>query len=117
MYFIITYQFCEIIAGKNCAVSPLNIHIFYHAKQQRKKTRKRSLRSKTVMGIWLGIEPWTGEHRVALLGGGPITRVRTVIRVLESEQLTANEIASVRATPRDEDVEGNEGPRHWGRWL
>ena len=24
--------------GKNCAVSPLNIHIFYHAKQQRKNT-------------------------------------------------------------------------------
>ena len=38
MYFIRTYQFCEIIAGKNCAVSTLNIHIFYHAKQQRKNT-------------------------------------------------------------------------------
>ena len=52
------------------------------------------------MGIWLGIEPRTGEHRVALLEGGPVIRVRTVIRVPDSEKWKADEIAKLRATPR-----------------
>ena len=52
------------------------------------------------MGIWFGIELRTGEHRVALLRGGPVIRVRTVTRVPDSEKWKADEIASLRATPK-----------------
>ena len=47
------------------------------------------------MGIWLGIEPRTGEHRVALLDGGPAVRVRTVIRVPDSEKWKADKADEV----------------------
>ena len=66
----------------------------------RTTARRRSLRRKTVMGIWLGIELRTGEHRVALFGGGPVVCVRTVIRVPDSDTWKADEIASLKATPK-----------------
>ena len=71
--------------GRNFIGKVLEVGEIVHAKPLRKKPRKRSLRSRTVMGIWLGIEPRTGEHRVAFVGGGPVIRVRTVIRVPDSE--------------------------------
>ena len=52
------------------------------------------------MGIWLGIEPRTGEHRVALLNGGPGIRVRTIVRVPDSEKWKADEISKLRATTK-----------------
>ena len=52
------------------------------------------------MGIWLGIEPRTGEHRVALLDGGPAVRVRTIIRVPDSEKWKADEVLKLKATPK-----------------
>ena len=69
-----------------------------------------------------------GEHRVALVGGGPVIRVRTVIRVPDSEKWKADEIRELEGhaqdaksaeqrKDKDEDDEGEEGPRHWRRWL
>ena len=52
------------------------------------------------MGIWLGIELRTGEHRVALIGGGPVVRVGTVIRVPDSQKWKAGEVANLKATPK-----------------
>ena len=56
------------------------------AKPMRKSPRKRSLKPRVVPGIWLGIHPKTGEHRVALLGGGPVIRVRAVLRRPDAEK-------------------------------
>ena len=56
--------------GRNFIGKVLEFGEIVHAKPMIKKPRKRSLRSRTVMGIWFGIEPRTGEHRVALLDGG-----------------------------------------------
>ena len=72
--------------GRNFIGKVIEFGEVVHAKPLRKKPRKRSLRSRTVLGIWLGIEPRTGEHRVALLNGGPAIRVRTVLRVPDSEK-------------------------------
>ena len=71
-----------------------------YAKPLRKSTRKRALMSRAVPGIWLGIIPRTGEHRVALLGGGPVIRVRTVIRKPDSGKWSDEEIKKIEATPR-----------------
>ena len=38
-----------------------------YANPLRKNPTKRALRSRAVLGIWLGIIPRTGEHRLALL--------------------------------------------------
>ena len=70
------------------------------AKPLRKASRKRALKSRVVSGIWLGIHPKTGEHRVALLGGGPVIRVRTIIRRPDSEKWNAEEVGKLTATPR-----------------
>ena len=50
--------------------------------------------------IWLGINPKTGENTVALLSGGPVVRVRTVIRRPESERWNALDILQIKATPK-----------------
>ena len=73
------------LRGRNFVGNVMEFGEMAHATPLKQQASKRSLRSKTVMGIWLGIEPRTGEHRVALLGGGPVVRVRTVIRVPDSE--------------------------------
>ena len=86
--------------GKNFIGTVMKFGDMVHAKPLMKQARKRSFRIKTVMGIWLGILLRTGEHGVALLGGAPVIRVRTVIRVPDSEKWKADEIASVRATPK-----------------
>ena len=70
--------------GRNFLGKVMEFCELVYAKPLRKRARKRSLRSRAVQGIWLGIEPQTGELRVALLGGGPVVRVRTVIRVPDS---------------------------------
>ena len=81
--------------GRNFTGKNVEFGEVVHAKPLRKKPRKRSLRSRTVMGIWLGIEPRTCEHRVALLNGGPAIRVRTIIRVPDSEKWKADEISKI----------------------
>ena len=70
------------------------------AKPMRKSPRKRSLKPRVVPGIWLGIHPKTGEHRVALLEGGPVIRVRTVLRRPDSEKWNLKELHGIIATPR-----------------
>ena len=37
---------------------------------------------------------------MALLGGGPVERIRTSIRLLDSEKWKADEIEKLRATPK-----------------
>ena len=71
-----------------------------YAKFLKKASRKLSLKSRVIRGIWLGIDPKTGEHRVALLSGGPVVRARTVIRVPDSEKWNAEEVMKIVATPR-----------------
>ena len=71
-----------------------------YAKPLKKPTRKRSLKSRAALGVWLGMDGRTGEHRVALKDGGPVIRVRTIIRVPDSEKWSAEHIAKVVATPR-----------------
>ena len=71
-----------------------------YAKPLKKPTRKRSLKSRAALGVWLGMDGRTGEHRVALKDGGPVERVRTSIRVPDSEKWSAEQIAKVVATPR-----------------
>ena len=71
-----------------------------YAKALKKVNRKRSLKARAILGIWLGIEPRTGENRVALVDGGPVVKVRTVIRVPDSAKWNAEQIAKLVATPR-----------------
>ena len=70
------------------------------AKPLRKDARKRSLKSKVLPGIWLGLNSKTRSNIVALFGGGPVIRVRTVFRRPESERWDAEEILKIRAAPR-----------------
>ena len=51
-------EFCEIV----------------YAKALNNAIRKRSLKARAVLGICLGIEPRTGENRVALFDGGPVVK-------------------------------------------
>ena len=48
----------------------------------------------------LGIHPKTGEHRVAMLNGGPVVRVRTVLRRPDFKKWNLEELKKVVATPR-----------------
>ena len=65
------------------------------------KTRKKlSLKSKWVFGTWLGLTAKANEHLVALPGGGPVIRVRTVKRRSEDERWNAERVLEVKATPR-----------------
>ena len=65
-----------------------------------KHNRKRSLRSKVLQATWLGVHPMTGEHRVALPHGGPVIRVRTVLRRPDSEKWSVDAVLAIKATPR-----------------
>ena len=69
-------------------------------KSFKKSRRKRSLKSRVVHGIWVGIYPRTGDHKVILLSGGPAIRVRTIIRRPDSEKWNATEILNIVATRR-----------------
>lgn len=80
------------VHNRNFSGKVLEFGELVYAKPLRKNQRKRALRSRAVLGIWLGIIPRTGEHRVALLGGGPVIRVRTIIRKPDSEKCNAEEI-------------------------
>ena len=70
------------------------------AKPLHKQKRKRSLKSRVFEGIRLGIEPITPEHRVAVLGGGPVVRVRMVMGKPDSEKWRLEGVKSIQATPR-----------------
>ena len=61
-----------------------------------------------MVGIWLGIIPRTGEHRVALLGGGPVIRVRAVLRKPDSEKWNAEEVKNIKATQRQANPSNKE---------
>ena len=50
-----------------------------YAKPLNKPSRNRSSRSLAILGVCLGIELRTNENRVALVDGGPVIRVRTMI--------------------------------------
>ena len=58
------------------------------------------MRSRAILGVWLGIELRTGENRVALMDGGPVIRVRTMIRVPDSVKWNAEQVAKLVAIPR-----------------
>ena len=64
-----------------------------------KQNRKRALKSRVVDGIWLGIHGQTNEHRVALPDGGPVIKVRTVIRRPDPEKLDVEAICAIKAAP------------------
>ena len=61
-----------------------------YAKPLKKPTRKRSLKSRATLGVWLGVGGRTGEHRVALKDGGPVVRIRTIIRVPDSDKWSSD---------------------------
>ena len=76
--------------GKNFIGKVLEFGEVVYAKPLKKPSRKRSLRSQAILGVWLGIELRTGENRVALMDGGPVIRVRTMIRVPDSAKWNAS---------------------------
>ena len=86
--------------GKNFIGKVLEFGETNYAKLVKKPSRKISLRSRAIFGDWLGIEFRTGENRVALVDGGPVIRVRTVIRVPASAKWNAEQITNLVATPR-----------------
>ena len=71
-----------------------------YAKPLKKLSRKRSLRSQAILGVWPRIQRRTCENRVALMNGGPVIRVRTLIRAPDSAKSNAEEIMKLVATPR-----------------
>ena len=86
--------------GRHFTGKVLEFGEMVYAKALKKANGKRSLKARAILGIWLGIEPRTGENRVALVDGGPVVKVRTVIRVPDSAKWNAEQIAKLVATPR-----------------
>ena len=69
-------------------------------KRKPKTSRKVSLVSIRLFGTCFGVTPRSGEHLVALPEGGPVIRVRTVVRRPFAERWSAQAIQDVRARPR-----------------
>ena len=99
-----------------------------YAKPLKKPIRKRSLKSRATLGVWLGIDGRTGEHRVALKDGGPVVRIRTIIRVPDSDKWSSDSNSkggcdSQAAKPvqqgaeRHEEHARYEGHRPRRRWV
>lgn len=68
--------------------------------RQKKIKRKVSLASRWIYGTWVGITARTGEHLGVLAEGGPVIRVRTVIRRPEAQRWSAQAIKDIVATPQ-----------------
>ena len=99
-----------------------------YAKPLKKPIRKRSLKSRATLGVWLGIDGRTGEYRVALKDGGPVVRIRTIIRVPDSDKWSSDSNSkggcdSQAAKPvqqgaeRHEEHARYEGHRPRRRWV
>ena len=65
-----------------------------------KSNKKLSLKSKWVFGTWLGMTRRSGEHLVALAGGGAVIKVRTVKRRTMADRWNGDAIKEIVATPR-----------------
>ena len=68
--------------------------------RQKKTNRKISLATRWITGTWIGLTDRSGENLVALPGGGPVIRVRTVIRKPESERWSPIAVREIKAIPR-----------------
>ena len=68
--------------------------------RQKKTNRKIALATRWISGIWVGLTSRSGENLVILPEGGPVIRVRTVVRRPASERWDAKAISDVIALPR-----------------
>ena len=96
--------------GKNFNGKVLEFGEVVYAKPLKKLSRKRSLRSRAILCVRLGIELRSGENRLALVDGGPVIRVRTMTGAHDSATWNAKQIMMLvasprRANPRDKDQE------------
>ena len=65
-----------------------------------KNPMKMSLKSSVMQGIWLGMHPKTGGHSIAVLEGGLVMRVRTILRRPDSEKWNLKELTKITAAPK-----------------
>ena len=79
-------------------------------------TKEASYMSAAIDSTWLGIHGQTNEHRVALLKGGPVIKVRTLMRRPDSEKWGRQTIGEI-LEGYDKDDNNRIGPQGYEYFM